>query len=491
MNEAKAQWALLLDCSRLSQGEHVIPEKNKQRLDEGKDSSEQEEEFDDPFECRSITIPPPTDLVDCLADEFVERWRDLDDRKISLSSNHREGNGTGGPNNRLNEIQVHFPDGFDFATVRSKPPEDDGSGDRIISLDDFTQAEQESYHVALWKLFASIPTSPAIEAPFCISNSKDSTLPDGCLPHTRKVFHEIAETVRDVSRADCHARVRLRMNDRHEPPPPPTSHNHGHPVACNRLYGSLRFEFLKAPCRRESLPDPNRAVVEFSESHTLLDVHNTLVQLLDDNLWTQLKKKSALSKIDSSKGPSTTVESIDDSGFFFFEGVFYTTGTVEYVATVQHWLKQGTQKERIEQAQALGIERIIQESQPLPIRSMESQLLGGLKLRLGMRYVHVCHGDVECAVYLTDRQVRQYEPDHLVPFPIYHDVFSFAAVPPECHLCRHRTATFVTAPTCTATRGLRALCTPCVKDLGLHQNIEQLQSFGIWRSQGNLSAGFR
>ena len=63
---------------------------------------------------------------------------------------------------------------------------------------------------------------------------------------------------------------------------------------------------------------------------------------------------------------------------------------------IQNWLPSPGYRKRL---RALNV-----VSNP-PSMAMKEQKLEDLELRLGMRYLHACHGDVETAIFLVDRSL--------------------------------------------------------------------------------------
>jgi hypothetical protein len=430
------------------------------------DDDDDDDDDDDPLDCSSLIVPQTYELAEQVAKDAVEKWRQLDQRRIiSLTQEEDEEEEDGSSaaetprkKRRAGETQtiprwyeknVRLPEKFDYATRESQPPEDDGTGDRVVSLDDPTQTL--SYHRELWKLFESIPTAEQLEEQAIA----------GCdMPETERVYKEIAEGYPSV---DGHALSRLRLSARHDDAPSPLS---ALPRKGRPLVSTIRFECLRQQVKRGSMPDTNRMVVEFLGSQTLLDFHKVLVESSDDVLWTE-----------SSDDTSDEVS----SGFFFIEGTFYTTGAVDYTSVIQEWWKGGTENLRKSRAAHMGLE----VTDELPVSSMNDMRLEDLPCRLGVRYVHVHHGDVECAVFATDRRLV---PQEYKGYPILHDVWSPSYTPPDCEACRTRPATIATSTTCELTDGQhRTLCEACCRQLKLPST--EIRRYSVWRGQSELSAG--
>ena len=250
---------------------------------------------------------------------------------------------------------------------------------------------------------------------------------------------------------------------------------------------TLRLEFLRQQMRRTSTPDSYRMVLEFLGSQTLLDVHRAIAELTEDDLWDEAEK------LKSSSTTSTTTDSnqqqtMETSGFFFIEGTFYTAGAVDYTTPILQWMKTGNEREQKSRLRThLGL--TVFDSLP-PVRSMADTRLEDISCRLGMRYVHVMHGDVECAVFATDRRLMAKTAARDLHFPILHDVWTPSYNLPECDACQARPGSIATATDCAVTGGHRILCQDCCRKLQLpSQARDQIQRFAVWRGQADLSAG--
>lgn len=215
--------------------------------------------------------------------------------------------------------------------------------------------------------------------------------------------------------------------------------------------------------------------IEFLGEQTLLDFHMALVELTDDELWNRSIESS------SNKDSAT-----NHSGYFFIEGIFYTYGSVDYVSNIQTWLRSGNKARRRRRAEHLGFPQDVMD-QPLPVRSMAETCLRDVAMRLGYRYVHVHHGDVECSVFCVDRRLSLRAT---TPYPILHDVWTHDYILPDCEACQSCPASIATSTTCESTLGHAALCEACCRQLNV-QNVEpeKVEMYSVWRNQGDLSVG--
>jgi len=195
----------------------------------------------DPFSCASLETPSTFDLVDRITKEFVDEWRELDDRKIPARTGWST-NGGGSEQQqdddepkrmpRWYERSVRLPDKFDYAGKAPRKREDEydeGEGeDRVLSLDDPTKTT--SYRMELENMFDRVPTAEML---------LDAELP---LPtNMSKLQDEISAGSIDFR---YNAMMRLRMSDRHEyPPAPPSSRRPGKEYQVDDIMvATIRFE---------------------------------------------------------------------------------------------------------------------------------------------------------------------------------------------------------------------------------------------------------
>jgi snRNA-activating protein complex (SNAPc), subunit 3 len=459
------------------------------------------EERNDPYCCKHLRIAPSHELIDLVVNDFIARWRALDQRKINAPVPSK----SDGISNEVTttlpkwyEKHVRLPEQFDYATVQGQPPHDDGvSGDRVVSLVDPTATT--SYQTELWKLFADIPTRQQLE---------DSVCDGSQLVHTCKWFKTMNSAVSGqctTAQWEQLGLSKLRMNDRHDLPPPITrTHTRlvevGDPVQLH--CGLLRFECLRKQLRRSSTPDSNRMILEFLGSQTLLEVHEALVELTDDEFWRynvvndENAARSSTTQLDTADNDAVenritevtgeaTEPSSTSSGYFFIENTFYVSGSVDYVTPILNWLQKGTKREQTQRLKHLGIDT----TDPC-IRPMKDIRLYDLPTRLGVRYVHVHHGDVECAIFVTDRRLMPKTIARQFQFPIIYDIWTPSYNIPDCEVCQNRAAVIATATNCAVTRGHRALCEQCSRQLHLQiSSRDKIERYTVWRSQSDISAG--
>jgi hypothetical protein len=497
---------------------------------------------DDPFSCESIAPATIQDQVKEVLEEYIQQWKELDQRKVvnndegteieddenddaSLQQNEEEksqeslygqhkaqdhdSDNDGKPYSRntindnrtatkdkyqpprkrrrrggwrFSDRHITLPEYFDYATKRDSPPEDDddGKGDRVISLLDPTR--QFSYHQELWKLFASVPTLADLEE----QNKANERIVQHTLSHTSKLHKEMVEGMQKHARLDAHALSRLRMSDRHGLPGTTNLAPNCHGATASPDTATIRIECWKRQPKRGSGSDPYRMVLEFLACQTLLDVHNSLEQLSEDDLWETRAGKGSSVSSDETNGEHHQNTAMDNvsSGFFFIEDNFYVTGNVDYATPILEWLDSEERPAGARRAY-LGISTT---NNPLPVKSMSETRLDEIPFRLATRYHHTCHGDVECAIFVVDLRLTH---KATIPYPILHDVWCPSYPVPQCEGCRKFPVMYSTSSTCKLTDGgPRALCESCCIHLKLFEKEPQsVQLYTTWRNQPDLSLG--
>ena len=463
----------------------------------------------DPFSCASRTPSTTREFVEEILDDHVQQWKELDQRRVvdddSNSVEHGgesiDGNGqiaddklqsendadetnngtqiNVGVNRRKRKLKggwlssdrrIKLPEHFDFATRRTAPPDDDGGGDRVISLVD--PSIHLSYHQELWKLFAAVPTVDTIQ-----KHAKSGIN----VPHASNIHREVNEGIQLYARLDAHALSRMRMSDRHGLPSVVArgdleATKQAEEINLSR-YSTIRLECWKRQPNRGTAPDPNRAQLEFLGSQTLLDVHRCLAQLAEDDLWAVTYNGNKTNK--RSNNAAT-----EPAGYFFIEDQFYTTGDVDYVSPIQRWLDDPDKPSGIRH-KYLGIST---SNRPLPVKPMGGTRLDQIPFRLATRYHHVCNGDIECAIFVVDMRLA---PKPNVSYPILHDIWCPSYPLPQCEACRQYPVIFATSSTCKLTDGgPRTLCEACCVELELFEKEgDSIRLYSEWRNQPDLSSG--
>lgn len=472
--ESEHRWVFLLNRNNVA-----VPEESSTSAENA-----------DPFDCSKLAVPPTTTLVDENLGEFIEQWKNLDERKVppevastnkrkasarSEESNAVTSESAGGVNQNSDQERplakahrlpnwgwhanrLRMPDKFDYATRRPSPPPDDAGGARVVSLTN--PLLHVSYEQELWKLFRSVPTATDME---------QDTLEGAACHQSRQLHKEMTEALAENTRLDGHALSRMRHRDRHGLPPTLEKQQ--------PLITTVRFECWRRRLRRGSSPDSHRMELEFRASQTLADVHTAIVELSQDDLWNSAQNG---------------VESEVDSGLFFIHDTFYTNGSVDYVAPIVEWLagipatQDGTEDKKLSRRYYLGIS----PQGPLNIKTMSEARLNQLSLSLGVRYHHVHHGDVECSVFVTD--VRLAPERSTVSYPIVHDVWTPSYSMVDCEACQRLVSALVTPTGDAMTHGSpTALCQSCFRQLYAATDHARptTQPYNVFREQTDISTG--
>ncbi len=415
-------------------------------------SSKQQEHNEDPFDCSDLVVPTSQTLVDESVNIAVKLWKDLEERKVKSAPLHNEqqeaaSKKRGRPEGWNNTNRLRLPEFFDYETRLFVPPQD-STGEKVVSLED--PSMHLSLEHELWNIFKNVPTLQEIES---------SALQGAACHHMRTLHTEMTRGILKQSRMDCHGLSRLRMCELHELP-----------VCMNGEEATtIRLECWRRQLKRGSSPDGNRLVLELLGSQTLQDVHDVIVELSHDDLWDDSQHETEL-----------------PSGLFFIEDTFYTTGTVNYVKNITTWLND-TNAGQVRRVY-LGLPV---NDEPLKVKTMSSIRLEQLEWRLGVRYVHVHHGDVECSVFLTDIKRGLISPK--TTFPLVHDVWSPSYSVAECEACQRRVGVLCTCADNPLTNGgPRALCELCFKQLypsGEMPSSATVLKYSVWRDQDDLSVG--
>ena len=312
------------------------------------------------------------------------------------------------------------------------------------------------------------------------------------MPHTQRLYQEIQEGFALNFRMDGHALSRLRNNDGHEMvplsrqnPTIPSTTTSTSAMSTSTTASTtkrmalsedaktadkstIRFECWRRHLRRGSSPDVDRAIFEFLGSQTLADVHNTIVELMEDDLWEMSESSSSsppslsppTNEHENSQDHDSSGTAQDISGCFFIEGTFYTNGSVDHVTPIQQWLAVSDARKALLR---------ISTSAPLCKVPMSETKLKDIPWRLNTRYHHVHHGDVECSIYITDQRhdsnVTNASTGKPVPYPLVHDCWPPALPYMECEACQKLPISVFTSTKSVATQGYRALCAPCLQRL--------------------------
>ena len=490
-----------------------------------------EDEEEDVFDCSSVMILSERDTVDRVLDDFVQRWKDLDGRKKVSSSSitappaprqqrpqalEQQGDTTtattttattttkddedddDGDNDTespvvvvaatkrvrfhgnvstkpmahkrrrqrksagWNAVRLRLPEGFDYATRLASPPgsddnDDDDDYETVVSMDD--PGRFLSYERELWKLFREVPTRQELN---------QEALEGAKCSHMLRMHHTVVEEFSKILQTNQLSR--LRVNDRHDlPPPQPIITTTSATTTATTKTTTVWIECWRRQLRKAASPEANRMVLEFQASQSLLQVHQAIVELTDDVLWWNGTNK-----------PET-------SGFFLIEDTFYTTTgeTADYTKPILQWLN-GSDDNDDDKSTAIHVARkhYLNLEDELHVKPMENVLLSQLSVRLATRYVHVHHGDVECALFFSD---MKHGAQETTTYPIIHDVWKKRYATAFCDGCAQRPATLTTPSTSTLTDGgPRFLCKPCHQSL-FGKEDDSAMCLRVWREQADLS----
>lgn len=176
------------------------------------------------------------------------------------------------------------------------------------------------------------------------------------------------------------------------------------------------------------------------------------------------------------------------SGCFFIENQFYATGPTDYTGPIIRWIDGGGPPNPARR-NYLGISPT---KSFLDVKPMNKATLFHVPFRLGMRYYHATHGDVECSFSVTDTRLVQRAT---IPYPIIHDIWTPSYPLTLCDVCERFVATYVYHHRGTAANSFqdgepRALCHTCCDQLKLlEKDKSALQLHAAWKSKPELSLG--
>mmetsp|Transcript_15217 Transcript_15217/g.28631 ORF Transcript_15217/g.28631 Transcript_15217/m.28631 type:complete len:615 (-) Transcript_15217:15-1859(-) len=383
--------------------------------------------------------------------------------------------------NNFNSNRIRLPDFFDYESKGPCPrPLNNAPSPRrrrhkkqkrrqVVSLED--PSKFLDYEVELWKIFQKVPLDKDIE---------DEAIRGSICTRLLELKEEIDQGYRVYSRLDGHALSRLRKKDLHHWPRLATKLEHNkkgkesddidglNEIDC----ATVKFEFWRRQVKRFG-SDPNKFEIEFLSTQTLLDVHNAIVDCMQDELF---EKGLATSKrqtlCDNNHGEVVVDEHpTSSSGFFFIEGTLYSTGSVDYVTPVASWLTN--QKKKKNDHKSFWNIRD-GEYTTIDQKKMDEVLLGDIPIRLGLRYVHVCHGDVETSIFLSDITMRmKNEITEKSQYPLLHDIWTTSTSSlvhgvGVCEGCHHCPAVVLTIEDELADGGPTPFCRSCYEKLHYH-----------------------
>ena len=417
----------------------------------------------DPFDCSDIIIPSTHALIDDFLVDKIEQWKNLDSRKIvqNKKENEEESNDelkkqsetkSNEPENNekdndsllrhipklpiyrrygfLDEEHVNhlrLPQNFDYSSRRGLPDinKDKNNRKKVVSL--VNPMEQLDYETELWKIFDSVPTLDYFENiinPDTTNNENNSNNETNSTTQFQieAIGKDIDQALREYTRVDAHALSRLRMRDRYHLPtndttPSLSAEKYNKSQEKLQCVTVIRIECHKRHLRRGSGICSNRLEMEFLGTHTLLDLHNAIVQQSSDPFSSEF-----------------------NSGVFLIENSFYITGDENYALPIIQWLNdkkkidivhnnlnQSSRKRKSKLSSTSSKKSTIkvnndslfslarrdflgiQANEYYTIQKMKSIQLQDLPIRLGVRYFHGFHGDMESSIFFTDVRSIPYQ----------------------------------------------------------------------------------
>ena len=355
-----------------------------------------------------------TYLVSQDMSKAMKKWRSLNERKVVPEVDEEKKKGWG--IHRRAEYEpdrISLPYKFDYKSELDAPPKfsDEEMSDRDKVIDVMQPGKMLDYESELWKIFKGVRKLEDFQD---IINDRiaQASGVDGVSAKTLKVKEDI-DKLHKIQTIDVYAMSRLRVKDCHHFPVSGSAeignnrYNYKiweNGVEKNKISNvssvkkefpafasntCIRMEFLKDQYTRGTQVENSRLEVDFLGSHTLLDVHNAIVERLEDPV------------LDNA------------SGMFFMENVFYTVGDEDYSKFIIEWINEYNCKGiNPPRRDALGISSVRLTMQP-----MSSMKLGQLSFRLCTRYVHICQGDIQTNVFFTC--TRSMMKNEIVPVKLY------------------------------------------------------------------------
>jgi len=160
---------------------------------------------------------------------------------------------------------------------------------------------------------------------------------------------------------------------------------------------------------------------------------------------------------------------------------------MDYMMAITQWLDGGGIPNPTRR-QYLGIATSNRFRQGIP---MKDAVLDKIPFRLGVRYYHVMHGDVECSVMVTDKRLVPANPK--TKYPIIHDIWTPNYPVPICEACDRFAAIYVYFHRGTAAANYQdgdptAVCENCCQALKLlEKEKDALQLYHVWKNKSELS----
>ncbi|CAJ1931948.1 unnamed protein product [Cylindrotheca closterium] len=465
------------------------------------------------------------------------------------------------------EQLLTLPPNFDYTTSNDRPPSPSPNDkhDKVIDLLNPTQ--HYSYHQELWKLFQQIPTlEDLLDESRANAQIPNSLAVHSEMQKGNQLVHRM--DAHALCRLRMSHRHGLPPPPITTTTTTTTCLDDDNNNNNNKMVGTIRFEFWRRQPKRGPGPDPRRMVLEFLSSQTLLDVHHAIVGMTEDDDWTASQKddtndagcffieetfyttngrekddderranndentqNAAMTTANSTVGgaaaanttnrpdengtPAATsvaalAENDDNNGDNTGDGTAYNNASatassndagMDYVTTIAQWLDGGGIPNPTRR-QYLGIATSNRFRSSTP---MKDAILKDIPFRLGVRYYHVMHGDVECSVMVTDKRLVSEPsagantniPNNKTPqqYPIIHDIWVPNYPVPICEACDRFAAVYVYFHRGTPAQKYqdgdpKGLCDNCCKALKLLEKEEArgaLQLYHVWKNKFELS----
>lgn len=407
------------------------------------------------------------------------------------------------------------------------------------------------YEEELGHLFNSVPSEYDIKV--ATENKVESIAQ--FIPNILTIKKEIEEGLKDFTRLDGHALSRIRRKDRHHLPRLMKMNSTvssktnirlseiSNQDKLHKIFGlngvNIRLECWKKGLKRGTASDVHRMELEFFGDQTLYDIHRTIIYASRDDLFLNGVKEMQYVKRnegdvlpwrdDENFAPRSqvNVNSIEDScsGMFLIEDTCYITGDVDYASPVLQWLEDESNDKNIlsfrSRLPSKGIyiksKTVFQKnsynesnsrisrreylhiplpSSKVPVKKMEDTRIDSIPLRLNVRYVHVCNGDIECAIFFSDIRMRLCDEEFKKEdYPLCHDIWISPHPLVMCEGCQRLPACLITTENNLVDEGIAYLCVQCyqllhyrcVETLDIRkENIERVRKLLIRKNRFHI-----
>ena len=416
--------------------------------------------------------------------EIAEQTVNTDSATRQITNVHKPSN-----KSRLgwNEPNFVLPDNFDFKSVHGPPHIlQDYSGYPRYTVVSLTGnvGEMKDYETELWNIFHAIPTEEQL-----LQDSDEQTGNANPL-RTLQLKEEIEKGIKLYSSLDGHSLSRLRMRDMHHFPTcvslessrsdlkVESSNGHASQKTSSSFSQTssfvddiiVRVECWKRQLKRGSSADGNKLELEFYGSQTLLHVHKAIQSHTEDAFACFFQ--NADSEVGESEDSQESAKESRgcNSGVFFIENVFYSTGSVDYRSSIIKWLAGAQQGGSEEENNAICFPRDtylgISRGQ-IQTRSMKDARLIDIPIRLGVRYFHAFNGDLQTSVFFADVRPMRKRDLKRVPldlYPLTIDTWSFSSTF-VCQGCSHCPAVVVCLDDELTDGSVTVMCTSCYHKL--------------------------